>query len=112
MSLFDELMSWDKATLAKSLAQHARENIALRDRAGELEHQLFWLLVKEKHMTKEQIDGVKQLVEDVAHASRNYGYLLGCEFSHGDEIKVAIINLNNARHQAMEALDDLAKEPT
>jgi|GEM_PF-6547434 len=34
--------------LAKELAQHAKENAALRDRVGALETELFWLKVAER----------------------------------------------------------------
>jgi hypothetical protein len=43
MNLVEYLLkSRTKEELAKELAAHARENAALRDRAGELEHRLFW----------------------------------------------------------------------
>ena len=45
MSLNEMLMTWPRERLVKELAQQAKENAALRERAARLECELFWLKV-------------------------------------------------------------------
>ena len=52
MSLVDDLRKWEPLELAKTLAQHAHENAALRDRVHELEHELFWMHAAENEATR------------------------------------------------------------
>lgn len=48
MSLFDYLLQHrTPQELAKEPAQQARENAALKDRVDALEHELFWMKVRE-----------------------------------------------------------------
>lgn len=45
MSLNEMLMTWPHERLVKELAQQAKDNAALRERAARLECELFWLKV-------------------------------------------------------------------
>jgi hypothetical protein len=46
--LFDCIMEMDRQEVARQLAAHVRENAALRDRVGALEHELFWMKAVER----------------------------------------------------------------
>lgn len=46
------LKSRTPAELAIDLAAHAKENAALRDRVGQLEHELFWTKVRQRDLDK------------------------------------------------------------
>jgi len=48
MSLVDQLMTWTKLELAKSLKDQAKENAELKRRVVELEVEIFWMKVKER----------------------------------------------------------------
>lgn len=51
MSLVDWLLkSRTPLELARDLAHHAKENAALRDRVGQLEHELFWTKVSQRNL--------------------------------------------------------------
>lgn len=52
MSLVDDLRKWEPLELAKTLAQHAHENAALRNRVHELEHELFWMRAAENEAAR------------------------------------------------------------
>jgi hypothetical protein len=53
MSLVDWLLnSRTPLRLAQELAAHAKENAALRNRVGELEHELFWTKVRQRDLDK------------------------------------------------------------
>lgn len=50
MNLVDYLLKYrTPLELAKELAAKAHENAALKNRVGELEHQLFWMQVAERN---------------------------------------------------------------
>ena len=47
-AFFDFLMAKDKAELVKDLMATVKENCALRDKVGALQHEIFWMKVRER----------------------------------------------------------------
>ncbi len=75
MSLVETLMATrGRLRMAKELAQLSHEHAALQDRAGKLEHDIFWLRAAENREIRRLQIQLAECREDLESALRNQTY--------------------------------------